>query len=175
MAVVDVDLLARAQHAVDGVLPQGVRVEVLDGLLVVNPPPSLSHGEVTLRLATILAASAGDDVRVNPTGIGVYEHDDAGAEYQIPDVTVYRSPGQRAGDRLIGADVELVAEVVSPANRRTVDYESAVVRRAVRYGIAWVLIVDPAQATVRWWHRGVEQAHGPAWAAGVDVAALFDA
>ena len=88
----DVDLLARAQHAVDEVLPDGVQVEVLDGLLVVNPPPSLSHAELTVRLAALLTALAPGELRVNPAGIGVYEHDDAGAEYQIPDVVVYRPP-----------------------------------------------------------------------------------
>jgi hypothetical protein len=34
MTLVDTDLLARAQHAADKVLPKGIYVEVLEGMLV---------------------------------------------------------------------------------------------------------------------------------------------
>ena len=47
---VHADLLARAQHAVEDLLPEGVYVEVLEGMLVVNPPPSFRHAELTERL-----------------------------------------------------------------------------------------------------------------------------
>ena len=171
MSVVDSELLARAQHAVDELVPEGVRVEILDGLLVVNPPASLAHGELTSRVAALLEAAAPGDLAVNATGIGVYRSDDARAEYQVPDVVVYRRPTDAA--RLIGPDVELVAEVVSPANRRQSDYEAAVVTRATDYGISWVLIVDADTRLARWWHDGTETATGPNWAAHVDTDAIW--
>ena len=51
MSLVATEVLARAQHPVDEFVPEGVRVEILDGLLVLNPPASLAHGELTGRLA----------------------------------------------------------------------------------------------------------------------------
>src|SRR6476620_5014730 len=102
MSLVDASLLARAQHAVDELVPEGVRVEVLDGLLVVNPPASLAHAELTARLAALLTERAPSGLAVNATGVGVF-HDTGGlAEYQIPDVTVYRAT---RAERLVGTDV----------------------------------------------------------------------
>src|SRR5262245_52005595 len=111
MSVLDAGLLARAQHAVDELVPEGIRVEVLDGLLVVNPPASLSHGELTARLAALLVARAPAGLAVNATGVGVYRDTAPLAEYQVPDVAVYTRPPE--AERLLGSDVELVAEVIS--------------------------------------------------------------
>lgn len=171
MSLGDSALLARAQHAVDELVPEGIRVEVLDGLLIIDPPASLAHGELTSRIAALLDAAAPGDLAVNATGIGVYRSDDARSEYQVPDAVVYRRPTDRA--RLIGPDVELVAEVVSPANRRQSDYEAAVVTRATDYAITWVLIVDPDTKRASWWHDGTETAPGPQWAAHVDTHAIW--
>ncbi|MGD9755037.1 MAG: Uma2 family endonuclease [Acidimicrobiia bacterium] len=171
MSVVDSELLARAQHAVDELVPEGVRVEILDGLVVVNPPASLAHGELTSRIAALLDATAPEDLAVNATGIGVYRSDDARSEYQVPDVVAYRRPTDAA--RLVGHDVELVAEVVSPANRRQLDYEAAVVSRATDYGIKWVLIVDPDTRLARWWHDGAETVTEPHWAAHIGTDASW--
>ena len=172
MSLVDADLLARAQHAVDELVPEGIRVEVLDGLLVVNPPPSLAHAELTTRVASLLAGRAPAGLTVNAAGVGIFREAGALAEYQVPDVTVYRRPAD--SERLLGSDVELVAEVVSPANRRQASYEDAVVSRASAYGIAWVLIVDPDARTIRWWHHGAERSSGPPWAADVDAATVWE-
>jgi Uma2 family endonuclease len=171
MSLVDADLLARAQHAVDELVPEGVRVEVLDGLLVVSPPPSLMHAELTARVASLFADRAPAGLTVNATGVGVYRDAGGLAEYQVPDVTVYRRPA--GSERLLGSDVELVAEVVSPANRRQASYEDAVVARATAYGIPWVLIIDPDVRTIRWWHEGAERSGGPPWAADIDRATVW--
>lgn len=167
-------LLARAQHAVDEIVPEGVRVEVLDGAIIVNPPPSPKHGRVVFRLAQEMAALVPAELTVDPTGIGVYEHDHPDAEYQVPDVTVYRSESV-APLRLTGAVVELAAEVISPANRRQRAYEQSIVERAGRYGIAWVLVIDPDAPSARWWHDGIEVAGGPSWTAGLDLDAVLSA
>jgi Uma2 family endonuclease len=155
VSVVDVGLMAHLQHAADELLPEGLRVEVLDGMLVVNPPPFLPHARLTELLGALLRERLPEGLIVTVVGAGVYESGDPRAEYQQPDVTVYRDPGPDAL-RLTGADIELIGEVVSPANRRHRDYEGAVAERAVRYGIPWVLIADPETRTVRWWHDGAE-------------------
>jgi Uma2 family endonuclease len=165
MSLVDAGLLARAQHAVDELVPEGVRVEVLDGLLVVNPPASLAHGELTARIGSLLGGRAPVGLTVNATGVGVYRDVEPLSEYQIPDVVAYRRPTDT--DRLLGAHVEMVVEAISPANRRPASYEGAVVARAVAYGIPWVLVVDPDPRTTRWWHHGTEHPNGPPWAADI--------
>ena len=80
----------------------------------------------------------------------------------VPDVVVFK-PGQVNQDRLLGRDVELVGEIVSPTNRREADYEHEIVERASRFGIEWVLIVDPVTHTVSWWHESQPVDHGPKW------------
>ena len=172
MTVVDTDLLARAQHAADKVLPKGVHVEVLGGMLVVNPPPSFSHADVTDRVGDELKRLAPPGLRVTTTVMGVFEHDSPEAEYQIPDVVVFRRPAPGTA-RLLGTDVEVVVEVVFPANRRLPDYDGAVAERAERYRIPWVLIVDPEARTLQWYGDGRPHPTGPDWAAGLDGATLF--
>lgn len=172
MTFVDAGLLARAQHAVDEVLPDGVLVEVLEGMLVVHPPSSLGHAVLTDRVGRELERLAPPGSTVNWAGMGVHEHDRPDAEYQVPDVVVFRQPGPDAA-RLVGADVSAVVEVVSPANRRQHDYPAAVAHRAARYGIPWALVVDPDAQTLRWYHDGHEDPSGPGWATVLDCAALF--
>ena len=172
MTFVDAGLLARAQHAVDEVLPDGVVVEILEGMLVVSPPPSLEHAVLTDRVGRALERVAPAGSVVNWASIGVHERDSPGAEYQVPDVVVYRAPAAGAA-RLVGADVDVVVEVVSPANRRHPDYPGAVATRAARYRIAWALVVDPDARSLQWFQDGVAHSGGPAWATGLDAAAVF--
>jgi Uma2 family endonuclease len=168
---VDADLLARAQHAVEDLLPKDVYVEVLEGMLVVNPPPSFAPAKLTERLGDALKGVVPRGLMVNRSVMGVYQHDSPDAEHQVPDIVVYRAP--RPGTaRLVGSDVELVVEVVSPANRRQNDYPGAVAARAERYGIPWVLVVDPDERALRWFHRRAASSTGPDWAT-LDADAVF--
>ena len=169
---VDGSLLARAQHAVDEVLPDGVFVEVLEGMLVVNPPPSLGHGLLTDRVGRELERLAPPGLTVNWAGMGVYEHNSAQAEYQVPDVVVFRSPGPGAA-RLLGTDVEAVVEVISPANRRQGDYAAAVAARAARYRISWALVIDPDARSMSWFRNGDRSPVGADWVASPDATVLF--
>lgn len=171
MTFVDAGLLARAQHAVDEVLPEGVFVEVLGGMLVVNPPPSFAHAVLTDRVGRELERLAPPGLRVNWAGVGVYAHGSADAEHQVPDIVIFRS--LRTGvDRLLGTDVEAVVEVVSPANRRHGDYPDAVAARAVRFRVPWALVVDPDTRSLRWYHEG-EHHPPPDWATALDATDLF--
>lgn len=169
---VEAELLARAQHAVDEVLPDGVFVEVFDGVLAVNPPPSFEHALITDRLGRQLDRSAPAGLVVNWAGVGVYERDDPHAEYQVPDVVVFRAPGPRSG-RLTGDDVDVVVEVVSPANRHQHDYPAAVAARATRFRIPWALVIDPDTRTAVWWRAGSRHRTGPNWAADLDLESIL--
>ena len=116
--------------------------QVLDGMLLVTPPPSAEHGWVAGRLVRVLDAAA-------PAGLAVRENINlaAGDAVPTPDVVVFhpRFPLPAALDP---ADVILVAEVVSRGHAR-VDHELK--RLAYQTaGIPHYLLVDrnPPQITV---------------------------
>lgn len=89
----------------------GLRIELLDGALLVNPPPGSGHQRLsrnlTWRLAT--AAPAGMEVL---EGVGVRLHS---GRILIPDLTVVLRPGV---DTPIwaAADVVMVVEITSPGS-----------------------------------------------------------
>ena len=156
-----VDELAGIQRGVDDLLPPGWRAEILGDRLVVNPPSGYEHNRLADRVQRLFLSRLPDHLDATVLGEGVYR-DTGHAEYMVPDVVVFK-PGQVNQDRLLGRDVELVGEIVSPTNRREADYEHEIVERASRFGIEWVLIVDPVTHTVSWWHESQPVDHGPKW------------
>ncbi|MGZ6874674.1 MAG: Uma2 family endonuclease [Blastococcus sp.] len=116
--------------------------EVLDGRLLVTPPPSAEHGWVAGRLVRVLDAAA-------PAGLAVRENINLAVENGVPtpDVVVFR-PRFPLPAALDPADVLLVAEVVSRGHAR-VDHE---MKRAAYQaaGIGHYLLVDrnPPRVTV---------------------------
>lgn len=99
------------------VLPDdGRRYEVVDGLLVVSPPPTFWHQEVGAALLRQLAAEAPSDWRVLlELGLPL------GTDGRVPDLTVVSARAPRGpGAPLPGPEhVGLVVEVVSPSSRKT--------------------------------------------------------
>jgi Uma2 family endonuclease len=96
-------------------LPDSVnRYEVIDGKLIVSPPPSARHQFVGSELLFQLRAAAPAEWRV------VYEsYLDYGGDGRVPDLLVVRSSA--LGDRLAypPSAVGLAVEIVSPSSRRT--------------------------------------------------------
>ena len=154
--------LAVIQRAVDERLPPGWRAEVLGDRLVVNPPSGHSHNRLADRIYRLFLSRLPGNLDVAMLGEGVYQSTGV-SEYMVPDVVVFQTDGI-VQDRLIGRNVELVVEVVSPANRREANYEFAVAERASRYSIPWALIVDPEALTLHWWHDSQPVDNGPGWA-----------
>ena len=99
------------------VLPDdGRRYEVVDGLLVVSPPPTFWHQEVSAALLRRLAAEAPSDWRVLlELGLPL------GTDGRVPDLTVVSARARRGpGAPLPGPEhVGLVVEVVSRSSRKT--------------------------------------------------------
>ena len=97
----------------------GQRYELVDGGLVVTPPPTQRHQMLGDDLRYRLHAGAPDGWRVR-MGFPIPFDEDT---QRIPDVVVYRWPLRhpRSDERnSVGpADVGLVVEVVSPSTRRT--------------------------------------------------------
>ncbi|MGH3516195.1 MAG: Uma2 family endonuclease [Haloechinothrix sp.] len=99
-------------------LPEdGARYELVDGALIMNPPPSPRHQDLSFRLHTMLrdaAHSVGAQVRIWE-GVGVRL---AGDQLLIPDLTVATSDLSKSSQLLIEPPaVRLVVEIVSPGSR----------------------------------------------------------
>ena len=99
-----------------GLPEDGMRHELLDGTLLVSPPPSVSHQLGAARLRSLLAAAAPPDVEVlEAVGVALP------AGLLVPDVVVARAAAVYAGPRQLQArDVLAVAEIVS-ASSKTAD------------------------------------------------------
>ncbi len=88
-----------------------LRIELLDGALLVNPPPSTSHQRLNSRLWHTLDAAAPVGFEVLE-GIGIRV---AEGRILIPDISVVTKPG---ADLTVWdpADVALVIEIVCPGS-----------------------------------------------------------
>jgi Uma2 family endonuclease len=91
----------------------GMRHELLDGTLLVSPPPSVPHQLAARRLVAAITAAAPPDVEVlEATGVALR------AGVLVPDVVVARAAAVHAAHRsLAPEDVLLVVEIVSPSSR----------------------------------------------------------
>lgn len=95
-------------------LPEdGMRHELLDGTLLVSPPPSVPHQLAARRLVAALCQTAGPDLEVlEAVGVAVP------AGLLVPDVVIARAVAVHAAQRELQArDVLTVAEIVSPSSR----------------------------------------------------------
>lgn len=98
----------------------GNRYEIADGSLLVSPAPNVRHGNVNDRLADLLKRQAPPGLRVLAVGFGV--DISRRTTYYVPDLLVVADEVLRRdpeADTLHPTDVLLVAEVLSPSNRRT--------------------------------------------------------
>lgn len=120
-------------------LPEtGYRYEVIEGSLLVTPPPGVSHAVAVTQLTKLLLDRVPDDLFVFATGPGVR----LARSVLIPDVLVAtRRAAAAGGVGLDPLDVVLVVEVLSPSNRMT----DLVTKRAAYAagGIPHYWVVDP--------------------------------
>jgi len=91
----------------------GYRYELIDGALLVSPPPELPHQYLTGQLVVVLSAQLPAAYRAAPAP-GLYFDP---RNYRIPDVLVFGRE-RLAGGRLGPQDVLLAVEVVSPGSVR---------------------------------------------------------
>ena len=96
----------------DALPDDGRRYELLDGVLVVTPAPSLRHQGVVTRLLTTLVAACPDELRVFPAPADVVLGDDTVVQ---PDVLVARAID--TASTALEARPVLAVEVLSPSNR----------------------------------------------------------
>jgi Uma2 family endonuclease len=93
-------------------LPDGFFYQILDGSLIVSPPPMSLHQRAVQRLEDQLYESMPEDMDIQaPCGVNV------AVSYLVPDLGVVRAAAVDANaNRLEPADVLLVVEVISPSN-----------------------------------------------------------
>jgi Uma2 family endonuclease len=123
----------------------GNRYEILDGSLIVSPPPDSFHCGSATRLARLLDRVAPADLTISTARFGVFLQD--GCAYCVPDIVAVRTAAlDRRVPALDPTDVPLVVEVISPTStgrdRVTKRYEYAAA------GIAHYWIVDQDQRTL---------------------------
>lgn len=124
----------------------GYRYEVIDGVLVKEPPPRPTHGAIiTALVAGIIQHISREEQRgLFGSAVGVRLADDS---IVMPDV-VYIRPERRGmiGPKVIEGAPDLVVEVLSPSNRA----DDLVSKRQLyaRYGIPEYWIVDPVDCSV---------------------------
>lgn len=93
----------------------GLRYELLDGMLLVSPPAAFGHYSAAFELGVLLKAALGDEWRIacNP-GVSM-----GSRNYREPDLVVVhpRAVAQKLADAEAG-DVLLVVEAISPERHR---------------------------------------------------------
>lgn len=132
-------------------LPETNRIEeLIEGELIVAPPPNLRHQEIVLNIAKMLLdikAKNGGSVYVAPVGVYLDEHN-----IPEPDV-VYLKPDSQAklGKQYIEGAPELVVEVHSPSTAR--HDKGAKFHLYDKHGILEYWMIDPESEYIEVWQR----------------------
>jgi Uma2 family endonuclease len=115
----------------------GRRYEIMDGALIMAPPPSPLHPAVTDEIRQLLRPALPKHLRVQEnTGVRL------GADLRIPVLVVLRTEAVWRPGALLAEDVLLVVEVVSPSSVQ--EDRVAKPARFARAGIPHYWMVDPA-------------------------------
>ncbi len=119
----------------------GLRHELIDGTLVMNPAPGVPHQTVAFALARVLFhAASGTGLKVLPAPVDVV----LGPNVVQPDVVV--APATAFTERCLPCAPLLVVEVRS-ATTRWLD-EGRKRSMYEEYGVAWYWLVDPVEPAV---------------------------
>ncbi len=115
----------------------GWRYELVDGSLIMSPPPTMRHDTANSELLEAVMDAARPTYKVRKTDIGIHLDD---GTYFIPDIVVLRTDADLSGPGFRPQDVVLVVEVVSPTNAAN----DLVLKRHVyaRHGIRHYWLLD---------------------------------
>jgi Uma2 family endonuclease len=144
---------------------QGVRGELIRGVLCETMPAGIEHGKIVARLVAALVTFA------EPAGLGTVVASDSGVwlerdpdTVREPDVAFFSARTMPLDAQITGyAEVapDLVVEVVSPSDSRREAHDKA--RMWLSHGVRLVWVVHPKTRTV-----DVYEADGAATALGED-------
>jgi Uma2 family endonuclease len=119
----------------------GIWYELIDGAVVVNPPPGFRHEQINMSLAAQLYNAAPPEFEVLGSHLGFYYE---GTNYVMADVTVARRTDFE--DDGIHVAPRLVVEILSKTTRRT-----DLTRKREIYeeaGVPSYWVVDPGASTI---------------------------
>lgn len=119
-----------------GLPDDGLRRELVDGVLLVSPAPTVLHQNAVSRLVQILAAAGPADLRVWPSPIAYRVSDRREVQ---PDVVV--APATALGGAVLSVTPMLVVEVLSPGTAAV----DTVLKRHLyeQAGVPTYWLVDP--------------------------------
>ncbi len=122
-------------------------VELTDGELIVNPPPTPAHQETSGNLYAALRAFAAESglgrVFYAPIAVRLAE-----GRIREPDVLLVREGNAgRIGPAVIDGPPDWVAEIISPGTRRTDEVDK--LAEYAQAGVTEYWLVDPEQRTIR--------------------------
>lgn len=128
----------------------GNRYELLEGMLLVTPAPSLTHQIIATRLAHILMTALADGPKAHVVAVGALQR---GENTQLqPDVLVFPASFPPDTDWRTIQGWWLAIEVMSPSSRV---YDRVVKRDAyLALGVEEYWVVDMRDHSIEVWKRG---------------------
>jgi Uma2 family endonuclease len=128
----------------------GNRYELLEGMLLVTPAPSITHQIVATRLAHILMNALGDGRKAHVVAVGALQR---GEKTQLqPDILVFPASFPPDTDWRTIQGWWLAVEVMSPSSRV---YDRVVKRDAyLALGVDEYWVVDIRDRSIEVWKRG---------------------
>lgn len=143
----------------DDLPDDGNRYELLEGMLLVTPAPSLTHQIVATHLAFILMTALADGPKAHVVAVGALQR---GENTQLqPDVLVFPASFPPDTDWRTIQGWWLAVEVMSPSSRI---YDRVVKRDAyLALGVEEYWVVDVRDRSIEVWKRGAtasERAEG---------------
>lgn len=138
------------------------RIEIVDGGLVVTPPPTRGHPFVLTRLNYSLSTQLGAGfVVIENVGVGM------GTSYRIPDLSVIRRERFAAnGEYFVPADIEIAVEVVSPSTQSQDRILKPAQYAEAGIGSYWRIETDPEISLSAYALRGAAYEEIGTWTAG---------
>jgi Uma2 family endonuclease len=131
-------------HELEDFLDQwSIHYEVIDGAIVVNPPPTWDHQEFLMEILAGLHRAAPPELVVMPAGLHFYYEP---GSYLEPDVVVCRRSDRRR-EGLRGTPL-LVVELLSPSTRRIDLGRKKEIYRDAGVPSYWVVDPDARELTV---------------------------
>lgn len=120
-----------------------VTYEVIDGMLVVSPPPTVTHERLVMCVIRALDAAAVRGTEVLGSGMKSFYFRDF---HVYPDVNVVRSPDADLDDEGLRVPPLLVVEVLSPSTSR----KDRLLKREIyaEFGVSSYWLVDPETRTM---------------------------
>lgn len=128
----------------------GNRYELLEGILLVTPSPSIVHQVVATRIASLLMIALRANREVNVVAVGAIQRGET--TQLLPDVLVFPRSSPPATDWRNIHDWWLAVEVMSTSSRK---YDRVVKRDAyLALGVEEYWVVDMRERSVEIWRRG---------------------